>query len=340
MKCIYCNNPITDRKKGDHVISQGLGKFSPEITVFHICRNCDSKHGNEFERIALRTGVLGTFRAISGVKSRNHRNKPIHSPSLDKFSALESQDFSITNTKNPDQTVYIGDNGVVRFANRIQVIKNEEIIETIEIPPTRNIGEIIDFIENITSKYHSGTEFDLHICEEQFEDVMKGLRIRGRKLSDIRHLRPETESNILKISTIVTENHFRFVASTVLKAMIFLGYSTDLLHFLIEYVKKGDPKKLYSFYVDKQESGMDTLDNPPLNIFYHTFEWNISESSLKIVASLLAHRQVNGMRLKLYVKTGEDKSIFIPYGKVIAKYGNTPNDGILEVFHGDQKIEI
>lgn len=340
MKCIYCNNPITDRKKGDHVIPQGLGKFTPEITVFYICRKCDSKHGNEFERIALRTGVLGTFRAIKGIKSKNHRKKPIHSPSLDKFSALESQQFNITNTTNPNQTVYIGNEGVVRYANRIQVIKNENITETIEIPPTRKIEEIIGFIEKTISKYPKGTEFDLHICVEQFEDVMKELSIRRRKLSDIRHLKPEPEFNILKIETIVTDNHFRFVASTVLKAMIFLGYSVDLLHYLIEYVKKGDPSSLYSFYVDKQESGMDTLDDPPLNIFYHTFEWNITESSLKIAASLLAHKQVNGMRLKLSVKTGEDKSIFIPYGKVIAKYGETPNDGTLEVFHGDHKSEI
>jgi hypothetical protein len=342
MECIYCNNSITDRKKGDHVIPQGLGKFTPEIAVFCICRKCDSKHGNEFERIALRTGILSTFRAIKGIKSKNNPKKPIHSPSLDKFPALESQQFNITNITNPNQTVYIGNEGVVLYANRIQVIINENITETIEIPPAREIEEICDFIEKTISKYPEETDFDLNICDEQqFEDVMKELRIRGRKLSDIRHLKQEPEFKVLKISTVVTDNHFRFVASTVLKAMIFLGYSVDLLHYLIEYVKKGDPSSFYSScYVDQQESGMDTLDDPHLNVFYHTFEWNITESSLKIAASLLAHKQVNGMRLKLSVKTGEDKSIVIPYGKVIAKYGETLNDGTLEVFHGDHKSEI
>ena len=128
MNCIYCDNQITGRKKGDHIIPQGLGKFTPEITVFHICRECDSKHGNEFERIALRTGMLGTFRAIKGIKSRNHKKQPIHSPSLDKFSALESQEFAISNISKPDQTVFVGEDGLVRSANKILIKTNEKFI--------------------------------------------------------------------------------------------------------------------------------------------------------------------------------------------------------------------
>ena len=339
MNCIYFNKTVTGRNKGDHIVPQGLGKFSPEITIFHVCTECDSKHGNEFERVALRTGMLGTFRAIKGIKSRNHKKRPTHSPSLDKFGVLESQDFEISNISNPKETVYIGDKGIVRSANKILIKQDKKLIESIEIPPTRNIGDICDFIEeNIPSQLDVFT-IDLRICKEQFDEVINELKTRERKISETFSLKPESEHTIIKISSIVTENHFRFVASTVLKGMIYLGYSINLLRSLIDYDRTGDLRNLVFYYVDEQESNMDTLDDPPLNLFYHTFEWNISETSIGIAASLLAHKKVKGLRMKLSLKIGEDKSIFIPYGKIIAKYGNTPNDGILEIFHGDNKIE-
>ena len=97
MNCIFCNKNVTNRKKGDHLIPQGLGNFSPEITIMQICRECDSKNGNTFERIVLRTGILAFIRSIKGIKSINNKGLPIHSPSLDKFRAIESQDFTIKN---------------------------------------------------------------------------------------------------------------------------------------------------------------------------------------------------------------------------------------------------
>ena len=326
MKCIYCNNQITNRKKGDHVIPQGLGKFSPEITVFHICRECDSKHGNDFERIALRTGMLATFRAIKGIKSRNNKKQPIHSPSLDKFSALESKEFAISNMSQPDQTVYVGYDGLLRSANKILIRINDNLTKSIEIPPTRNIREICNFIEENIPQKLNDIVFELQICKDQLEDVLNELRRRSRKIGETYNLDQQPEFTIVKISSIVTENHFRFVASTVLKAMIFLEYSIDILHPLIDYVRTGDTRELNYFYVDERESSMDTLDDPPLNLFYHTFAWNISKNSMQIVASLLAHKNANGIRIKLSLKTGNDKSILIPYGKIVAKYGDTPND--------------
>lgn len=339
MNCIYCNNPITGRKTGDHIIPQGLGKFVPDLTVFHICKACDSKHGNRFERIVLRTGILSFFRSIKGIKSKNNKKSPIHSPSLDKFSEIESQEFTISNFTKPDETVYVDGSGVVRFANTIRISKNGVLIDSIEIPPTRDIKEICNFIEKKVPKKLDDVECELNICKEQMVDVLNELRERGRKLGEPYPKNQSDGFSILKISSLVTENHFRFVASTVLKGLIFLGYSTDLLRPLIEYVKTGALDNVIYRFVDAQESGMDALDDPSLKHFYHAFEWRITETAVLITASILAHKNVNGIRMKLSVKLGNDRSIIIPYGKIIAKYGNTPNDGILEIFHGDHKVD-
>jgi hypothetical protein len=104
-------------------------------------------------------------------------------------------------------------------------------------------------------------------------------------------------------------------------------------------VKTGERKNLLYRVIDDQESGWDALDDPPLNQFYHGFEWGITDKYIAITASILAHKNVNGIRMKLALKTGSDNSIIIPYGKIIARYGNTPKDGTLEIFHGDHKVE-
>ncbi len=338
MNCIYCNKPITNRKKGDHLIPQGLGKFSPEITVFHTCRDCDSENGNSFERIVLRTGVLGVFRPIKGIKSRNNRNLPIHSPSLDKFSAIESQKFNITNISNPDESVYVSSKGEMKFANQILIKKNGIMINSINIPITRNIQEICNFIEENIPDNLNDLECELAVCQEQMEEIIKEMTRRGKKLEEPYLKNQQTKLSKVQISSIITENHFRFVTSIVIKGMIYLGYSTGLLCHMIDYVKTGDINNLIYGYVDQQESGTDALDDPPLNFFYHLFEWQITENSIKIVASLLAHKNVNGIRIKLSLKTGNDNSIIIPFGRIVARCGETPNDGILEIFHGDNKV--
>ncbi len=339
MNCIYCNDPINGRRRGDHIIPQGLGKFSPELKVLHACKKCDSINGNGFERIVLRTGILSVFRSTMGIKSKNNKGLPIHSPSLDRFLAIESQEFAITNTSKPNETVYVGGNGSIRFANVILIKKKGILINRIEIPPTLDIREICNFIESRIPKKLDDLECELSICKEQMEDVKKELSRRGKKLENAYLTGQEPEFSILKISSILTENHFRFIANTVLKGMIFLGYNTNLLRPMIEYVKTGDNNNLIYKFIDQQESGSDMADGPPLNVFYHAFEWRVTENSIVITASILAHKNVNGIRMKLSLKAGNDDLIIIPYGKIIARYGDTPSDGILEIFHGDHKIE-
>jgi len=339
MNCIYCNNPIINRTKGDHVISQGLGKFSPDLSVFCICKKCDSENGNSFERIVMRTGFISVFRSTYEIKSKNNKGLPMHSPSLDKFSAKESQEFSIKNISKPDENIYIAGDGKVRYFNFLQFTKNGEIIKTIEIPVTRNVTEICDFIQANTPNASDDIECELNISNKNKESILEELSRRKMILGESYLKNQGPELAILNISSIITDNHFRFVASTVLKGMIFLGYRKDLLCNMIDYVKSGNINNLIYRDIDKHESGTDTLENPPLNIFYHTFEWNITGNSIAITASIFAHRKVNGLRMKLSLKAGYDNSVIIPYGKIIAKYGNTPNDGVLEIFHGDQKYE-
>lgn len=299
MNCIYCNNPIVTHRKGDHIIPQGLGKFSPDLRVNHTCKDCDSKHGNKFERIALRTGMLSVFRSVKGIKSKNNRKQPIHSPSLDKFQAIESQEFAMVNTNKPHETVYIAGSGAVRFANAIVLKKDGVLLNTIEIHPTRDIAKMCDFIEAMIPERLDDLECELDLSEEQKDEVLNELRNRGRILDEPYRKYLRTEFSILNFSSIITENHFRFVASTVIKGMIYLGYSVILLRPLIEYVKTGDTNNLIYRYVDSHESGMDILDDPPLKLFYHTFEWRLTESVIAITTSLLAHKTVNGLRLKL-----------------------------------------
>lgn len=339
MNCIYCNNPITGRNKGDHIIPQGLGKFSPELRVLCSCKNCDSRNGNEFERIVLRTGILSVFRSTRGIKSRNNKRSPMHSPSLDKFSAIESQEFAILNKTKPDETVYVSGDGTMRFANAILIKKNGVLVSKIDIPPTRDIREICNFIEAKIPKRIDDFERELNICKEQMEDVKKELRRRGRKPGETYITKQEPVFEKIIISSIITKNHYRFIANTVLKGMIYLEYNKDLLCPMIEYVKTGDTNNLFYGYIDQQESGMDMADGPPLNLFYHAFEWRVTKNSIEITASILAHKNVNGIMIKLSLKAGNDNSIVIPYGKIIARYGDTPSDGIFEIFHGDHKIE-
>jgi hypothetical protein len=280
------------------------------------------------------------FRAAKGIKSKNNKGLPIHSPSLDKFRGIESQEFAIVNTSKPGETVYVDDKGAIRFANTILIKKDGVLVERIEIPPTRDIREICNFIEAKTPERLDSFECELDICAGQMEDILRELTRRGtKKLEGPCRKYHRGEFSVLKVSSILTENHFRFVASTILKGMIYLGYSANLLRPLIEYVKTGDTNNLIYRDIDHQESGVDMFDDPPLKLFYHVFEWSLTENSLTISASILAHKKVNGIRLKLAAKVGNDNSIVIPYGKIVARYGDTPKDGILELFHGDRKIE-
>lgn len=340
MNCIFCDNQVINRRKGDHIIPQGLGRFSPELTVFCICKKCDSQHGNQFERIALRTGIIGTFRAVKGIKSKNHKRLPVHSPSLDKFRAIESLEFAISNTSDPNETIYVAGDGNIRYSNVILIKKNGIVADSINIPPTRDIREMCNFIEAKIPQKLADYECDLYISEQQMGEVSKELARRGRKLEDIPIEAKPPELKIIKISSLLTDNHIRFVASVVLKGMIYLSYPVGLLRPIIDFVKTGDPGNLIYRYIDKQESGCDMLDDPPLNVFYHSFEWNITENSITITSSLLAHKNVNGIRVRFALKAGKDSSILIPYGKIVAKYGNTPDDGILEIYRGDSQVEV
>lgn len=341
MNCIYCNNLITGRNKGDHIIPQGLGKFLPDLTINHICRDCDSINGNNFEKIVLRTGYIGFFRNIKGIKSKNNKNKPIHSPSLDKFNAPESQQFLITDSKNAEKQLFVNRTGQVRFPHKILINKHQKIIDEIDIPITHDIRDICNFIKAKVPKRIDGIESELRLNDENVHTnqiILRELKRRGLKFGDFTKFDEVKEHKTLKISSLITENHFRFVTSTVLKAMLYLRYNRNLLGPMIDYIKTGDTHNLITHYIDQHESSVYVKGNPPLECFSHLFEWDINEYAILITASILAYNYGNGIRFKLAVKTGDDKSIIIPFGKIIAKYGETPSNGFLELYHGNQRV--
>jgi hypothetical protein len=335
MICIFCNKEFNKRKTGDHIIPQGLGKFKPEKTIHCICKDCDSKHGNSFERIALRTGLIGFFRSIYGIKSKNNPNSKPHSLSLDKFNAIESQEFSITNLSNPDQNVYI--DGNVMSANKILISKNNNVIKSIDIPTTRDIRDICNFIESVIKNKSEGLSVEIQ-AHSYYQPVFEELKNRGFRFETRILKHDEDEIQIFNISSILTDNHFRFISSIALKSMLYLNYSPSLLQNVIEYIKDGNISHAAHIDINQAESGFDTLDAPPLNNFRHIIEWRISEKHILIKASILAHKNVNGLRFYISFPTGQDNKIIIPYGKIIAIHGDTPRNGTLEIFKGDTQV--
>jgi hypothetical protein len=183
----------------------------------------------------------------------------------------------------------------------------------------------------------SDTEFELNI-HQNISIVFDELKRRGRRLESVILNKKDTEIQVVKISSLFTENHFRFIVYIVLKGMLYLGYSSGLLMNMINYVKNGDPLHLKHHFVDQYESGFDSFDDPSLKLFYYSFDWSITADSIDISASILAHKNVNGVRIKISCVAGNDSSIIIPFGKIIAKYGETPDDGVLELYKGSDKV--
>jgi len=336
--CIYCDKVLNNRSEGDHIIPQGLGTFKPNLTIMNSCVDCDAKNGNTFELIAMRTGFVSFLRSIHRVKSKNNRKKPIKSPSLDKFQAIESVEFAINNLSRPSEPIYIGSDGRVRFANFIQITKNDSIVEKAFAPITRDVTAICDFIDETFAKYSPEYMCELNFSKDLRDNVNKELLRRGRKFHGEPTSIHEEEFLIIKLETILTDNHFRFVANILLKGMLYSGYTKQLLINVLHFVTTGARDNVIYSMIDAKESGFDMLDSPSLSEFYHTFTWNVSSSSIDFTASLFAHRSVNGIRMKISFEAGEDDSIIIPYGSIVAKYGATSNDGVIEIFKGDSKI--
>ncbi len=318
---------------------QGLGQFYPEATIMCVCKECDTRHGNEFELIALRTGFLSFFRAIYGIKSKNNPKKPIHNPQKDKFNAIESKEFMIQNVNDEKDIVELTRNGNLRFSDEILVLKNEQQIDSIKIPIFDDIRETCNFIQQKTNQKIDGVEYELRTGGETHDAIVKELSRRGILKSNPKFLGIKPKREAFWVRSTFSNNHFRFIASIVLKTMIFVGYEKSLLSYLIDYVDKNDMGNIKYRNIDLNKTGFDALDEPPADIFYHTFNWNLTEDVIKMEASILAHRNVNGFKLHLAVNAGTNKNIIIPYGNVHAKYTES-GKGELTICLGERKINI
>ncbi|MBK9576529.1 MAG: hypothetical protein IPO40_05605 [Fibrobacteres bacterium] len=326
------------RNKGDHVISQGLGKFYPDVAVFNICSDCDRNHGNSFERTFLRTGFISFIRSRHHIKSQNNKRRPAHNPSFEKTNSIESQQFKITSENSPDAECYFSKSGELRRQNFIRVISNTAVVGAINLPITYDVRDICNFIEAKLSIKPHDTLFELNLSIEIHEIVSNELARRGINFKGKEKLDRVAEIEIVKVDFVVTINHFKSICYTVLKAMLILNYQVSLVQPMIEFIKNSNADYIIRSDLDLINSGTNASDDPPLSAFYHHFEWNISQDSIMMIGRVFAHRNANGLKFNLTVKSGESSAIIIPYGKVIATYGGLPHDGRIQIYRGNSKV--
>ncbi|QQS06534.1 MAG: hypothetical protein IPK50_06460 [Fibrobacterota bacterium] len=338
IECVFCGLPVQDRKKGDHIIPQGLGTFYPEVTVFNICRNCDRNHGGSFEQTFLRTGFIAFLRSRHKIKSKNNKSRPAHNPSFERSNSIESKAFRITSSNYPHKEVYFSKIGELRHQNFIRIITQGEEIGTINLPISYDIRDICNFIESKGSIKPHDALYELHLSIEVYESVTNELARRGVGYSPRAKVDRVAEIENVDVDFVVTENHFKTICYTVLKALLFLKYQKSLLQPMIDFIKNSNLESIIHGEFDLINSGTNASDNPPLNIFYHHFEWNIGCDSIWVTGKVFAHRNVNGLKFNLQLKTGATTEIIIPHGQIIANYRDGPHNGTIQIYRGDSKV--
>lgn len=346
MICVFCNKEFKRKGKGDHIIAQGLGVFKPELSIYCICPDCDSLNGRTFESIFLRTGFIGFFRALKHIKSKNNKKEIIKNPLMNKFKVVESKIFSLYNLQDPFETHFFDEDGNLYTSNRIRVLKNEKTIDIIRVPVgiSRNIREICNFFEAKTSEKIDGIKYYFEINKNQNYKIINELKARNIKIENFNKIKLFEETQTFKIECLITINHFRFIVYTVLKAMLFLKYPKSLLEPMINFVKTGKEEYLYCHYIDDNKSGFNYNIDPPLNIFFHVFEWVIYEKFFKISASIFKCENLNGLKFGINVKRNfgeltDSNNKIISNGKIIAKY-EKDSFGTLELFQNNILYEI
>jgi hypothetical protein len=337
--CLFCNKPFAKRNKGDHVVPQGMGIFRPEFILHNVCTECDNRHGNTFERIALRTGLMGLVRLRKQIKSKNNKNGKPFNPYFDDKFGNKSGNFRISKA-NGDQIVpSFFDDGTVCAPQEIRLIKGDHAEKIILIPAEQNISKICDFISDTYLKFKNEFQIELRLNNFQSKEIYKELEDRGRKLGQLVKLPREEKHEIFNIHSVIGESHFRFIASIPLKAMIYSSYPLSLLHPLINYVDKGIMKHDDITTINAKDSAMDFRKEPELNEFYHYFEWSFTQNRIIIKTYFLAHRNNSGLCFFFSFPQGTSNAIIIPFGSLLLKYGKTIKDGLVCLKKGNEEIK-
>jgi hypothetical protein len=337
--CLFCNKPFAKRKKGDHVVPQGMGIFHPEFILHNVCTECDNRHGHTFERVALRTGLMGFFRLRKQIKSKNNKNDKPFNPFFDDKFGNKSGNFSISN-KNGDKTVpSFFDDGTVYAPQEMRLLKGNQVEQIILIPAEQDISKICDFISDTFLKYKNDFQIELRLNNFQKEAICKELEVRGRKLGQFVKLPREESHEIFNIHSVMGEPHFRFIASIPLKAIIYCDYPLSLLHPLINFVDKGVVKLTDITTINVKDSAMAFSQEPDLHELYHFFEWTFSQDRIIIKARFLAHRNKSGLCFFFSFPQGICNDIIIPFGSLLLKYGKTSKDGLVCLKRGQEEIK-
>src|SRR6266536_185534 len=66
-QCIYCRKALTEPEPPEHVIPQGFGTFHPNLTIFHVCADCNHFFGRTLEWPMRNSSTEGVLRFSYGL---------------------------------------------------------------------------------------------------------------------------------------------------------------------------------------------------------------------------------------------------------------------------------
>jgi hypothetical protein len=313
-----------------------LGEFLPNIYIKNVCQDCDNRHGRQFEGIILKSGVIDFFRKTHQITSKNTRGNRKNKTCFINKQRIEFEETKLSISGNERSELKQLDDGTLLTASSICVLKHNIQIDEIFIPFFEDVRSTCNFIQQKCANGTDGIVFEFRFKKPYDNLVLEELFRRGI-VTRAPYKLENTSENLkpIRIRSTITDTHFQFIASIVLKTMIFLKYPMELLQPLLRFVDKLDLSVVYSRNFKEHESGFDAEDAPDKSKFWHEIEWFINRNSIKIDACLMRHRKVNGMKLELVVQTGDTTDIILPHGQIIAKYLKGPKGEIIVTQSGD-----
>ena len=65
--CIYCRADVPDDAPPEHVIPQGFGVFTPDLTLDCVCKACNHFFGTTLEWLMRNESIEGALRLHFGL---------------------------------------------------------------------------------------------------------------------------------------------------------------------------------------------------------------------------------------------------------------------------------
>lgn len=289
--------------------------------------------------IGMRTGVIGAFRRVTGVKSDYRKKKLPHNPSRNSDKSIEAANFSIETADLEKKAIYITDRGEFRPQNEIISYKDGEIVSKIEIPYTLLPEQACNFIfARVKEMNAKGCNSELKLCENSnqplFDELVK------RKIIDPSeyYAKDETAEGRILIKSILTRNHFRFAASILVKAMYFSGKSRDEIASIIKFVHEDDLSEVIELSIENPSRSIGFISKDAKEQFGYQFFWLQRNGTFLLKANFLATSNSNGIDMIMkFASNSNTSSTADDFGIVVAKYSDDPI-GSLEIFRNNVTI--